>query len=1111
MNRRVLILAPLLLACGPFFYQAPPPLDAYPQRTPGKSWRELFQESRPAAADAMVRQEIIGACRALPGELPLLPAAERLARIDALLARNRAGEFSGGAATFLHELRELAADDALLRSAADYLAWRGAQPEFGTGAPGGPPSRSWDWSDDEYAQAQAAYEAKWAAARQRIDELLAQAPAPLKPHLMVCRAEFLRASRRPAEALAAYKEVMAAFPHHPRAEVAAFMKGRCRLDLAREMPRDAGEPRDKLLGEAADDFRYYLERHPQGRFIADAHGWLGGVATDQGDLFRAISCHLKRLDLQPERETLRATLRECDGIFAAILGGAVGVPDWQLRDLPWKEIAAHPEFARLFVAQALDPEARGEVIRLDRNLSGDRAAIDFLEKRLIQTGPRTRLALEHLAGAMAAARPQGDAVTLGVLGWSSLRGGDFPQALVLFQRALEQGGNEDLLYGKARALAGLGRHRDAWETYRQLTADVGAGSLGKACAFEAAVARFHAGEAGEALLMLVAMRPENEWLPEALLRPEYEPAQWIDTMAQFAPLDQLAAPLARLPEADPHAALLRAIVRTRALCAGDFDTARRHLDPPAATVPPEQVFEELPRGIGLTAAIWDQEIEPLVAATRAIDAAPANFKAGRHLRLARLWQAQRGRLTMPLHHLFDFSRSETWKLEQLRRKNAALLDLDDARVTAELDSRDELHHALRHFLAAAESPDPDIAAPALEEANEALFRLAEFSLYRCSRAVETDAAALSRELVGRLQRDFPDRPESRRAVVWSFTPPALLGRWMPGDYNPANSAEAIAVAVVNPDGTLWDRWSFEPGKDAKRLGAALQQWLDSPEQDLAVLRRQFAELRADFDRTRADLREGDLLALVDDLDDLGSAVQAPGITADLFRRYAALRRGGAPVPPVAGEWLPLAPWLDFLACLRRVDPANPLPAAAAVGVWEKYLKQYPQGPKSEAASFRLLRLQVRALSPVPQVQAFHFPDAPIPHGYKRLASSPAADPTALRALVRALDDHEKRFPGGRYRADLTLLRGALASKSGEDRTALKCLSAVLADPAHPELRLNASLYFSELSLRLLDRRHRPALAAAFRAERQALPYLKNLAHGDTCLFRLRPLLAWLEG
>jgi hypothetical protein len=512
----------------------------------------------------------------------------------------------------------------------------------------------------------------------------------------------------------------------------------------------------------------------------------------------------------------------------------------------------------------------------------------------------------------------------------------------------------------------------------------------------------------------------------------------------------------------------------------------------------------------MTEGLWQQEVDPLASATAALQEGPADVKARGHLRLGRRWKAMRCRLTLPLHHLFDYSRSESEKLEQLRRGNAALLGLSPDRVAAELDSRDELHHALRHFLAAAESSDPDIAAPALEEANEALFRLAEFSHYRCSRAVETDAGGLSRKLVERLRRDFPDRPETARAAVWAFSPPALLGTWMPGDYTPGNSAAAIAAAVVDPKAK---RWEQEPGNSEGerilKVFAEMQGW---PDPDMAGIRKRLADFRADFERSRHLLDEQDILALVDDLDDLASAAGAPGIQPALFREYSSIRLSRNAPPPAAGEWLPLAPWLAFLDRIRPVQRPDGSETANndTVESWEAYLREFPDGPKSEAASLRLLRKKVRAVCPIPQVRAFHFPDAPIPNGYKQLTRAKECPAPRLAELMNSLDAHESRFPGGRYRADLRVLRAAVAMQRKDYQPALKCLAEVLADRAHPELRMDASLYFSELSLRLLDPHERPAVAAAFRTERPALTFLKNLAHGDTCLFRLRPLIDWLE-
>jgi len=63
---------------------------------------------------------------------------------------------------------------------------------------------------------------------------------------------------------------------------------------------------------------------------------------------------------------------------------------------------------------------------------------------------------------------------------------------------------------------------------------------------------------------------------------------------------------------------------------------------------------------------------------------------------------------------------------------------------------------------------------------------------------------------------------------------------------------------------------------------------------------------------------------------------------------------------------------------------------------------------------------------------------------------------------------------------------------------------------HPELRMTTALYFSEVSLRLLDINQRAAVADAFRKNPSAMPWLRKLVKGDTCLFRLRPLMPWLE-
>jgi outer membrane protein assembly factor BamD (BamD/ComL family) len=1124
MKRRVLVLTPLLLACGPFFYQAPPPLEAYPQRIPGKDWRELFNETNPLPADSMSSLQLIDACKALVEELPKLPQAERLAKADALLTRNREGDFNYRVANFLHELRELAADEPALAAAEPYLGWRLEQPRLGCGAVGRAPVRLWSQTEEQFQQVLDKYQQALAKPIQWFQEAEANAIPEMLPYLLVQRAAFDFEGSRFPEAVERFDDIIQRFPDHPRAEVARFMKGRCHLAAVNAAKwRDDAETEEgkqKIadhLQQANDGFHAYLEKHPQGRFAPDANGWLAAVAVGQGNYPQAITRQIERLSLQPSRETTRSVLRECDRLFTGLFQAPATIDDADptAYEMAWDEMVKHPEVMRLFVFHAMDPVAHEGGPSLDRNLGGDRDTLDFLHRRLIRPLPFAKDALQALGEAVlrSSGIREPDALALGVLGWSSLRNDDGRQALALFDRALAVKGSDELLHGRALALSSLGRHGEASAAYQELARDFPGSPLVVDTAFEAAIARFHAGEAGEALLALLVMSQPDADGGVALyaMHPEYFGVQWIDSIAQFAPIDQLAAPLKRLPPDDRNARLLRAIVRGRALSEENFALARRHLDAAAAAesdgrIDYEPDLEGLPRGISLTAAIWRKEVESLAGATDMLDEVPKSQRARRHLQIGRGWKALRGRLTMPLHHLFDYARTEPEKLDQLRRKNATLLGLAPEAVVAELDSRDELHHALRHFLIAAESKDPDVAAPALEEANEALLRLAEFSHYRCSRAVETDASGLSRKLVERLRRDFPNRPETARAAIFEFVPVALLGPWMPGDYRPVASGELIAEAILDPKATRWaDGPQEEPVEVPEDESAAAT--------DLEGVRQELARSKERFDALRSKLSEEQILHGADVLDDLLSVANAPDMTFERYRSYLSLRgeRGFLPEDNAPGL-SPLAPWLEFRELVRmaRREDGSEVPLPGMADSWKRYMDRYPDGPKAEPASFRRLRIMVRAAVPIPKIQAFHFPDAPIPNGYKRPTPPPKAAPETLRQLAKELDEHEKRFPKERYHADVGILRAAVSAQLGDHETAVKRLTEVVADPSHPELRMFAALYFSEIALRLLDKNERAGVAAAFRAEPAALPYLKNLVHGDTCLFRLRPLMAWLE-
>lgn len=494
------------------------------------------------------------------------------------------------------------------------------------------------------------------------------------------------------------------------------------------------------------------------------------------------------------------------------------------------------------------------------------------------------------------------------------------------------------------------------------------------------------------------------------LHPEHEPLQWMDCITQFSPLEELVQPLATLPPDDPRAAVLRAVVRSRAIAARRFDFARRFLDPAGSAIPADENYSYGRRpSLAMDAARWEKDVASLAANYATLE--QRNGKdAVLHLEIGRQWKALRGRLTLPLDQLFDYSDSENEKLGLLRRENARFLGVPDETIDEELDSRDELTHALHHFLLAEESSkDADIVANAAEEANEALFRLAEFSHYRMTRAVETEANELSAKLVARMQAEFPDRPETTRAVAWNFVMPSQLGRWMPGDEHPSSCADLIQSSLNSP--------ALRMERAEGDLDIPWPKSLEADEgSDMAAIRRDLEKCRASFEALRPTLRADQVGGVANDLDDLASVAMAPGITPELFRKYVAMRRSGNKPPAAEGEWAILAPWLAFREGSRIVGGEwSKRPNWYSPAAWEAFLTKFPDGPKSEPASLRILTLKIRKVCPVPKVKAFHFPESPILAGYKRITRPKEVNREELAKLAAGLEEHETRFPGGRYR------------------------------------------------------------------------------------------------
>ncbi len=1124
MRRAALPSLALLLACGPFFYQAPPSLGTYPERIPAKRWQHLFAEAMPANPSAADEAAMDEACRGLVASLGTMNPTQGLEEIDRQLEANRQGNYSSRRANFLHELREIAGNPELRRAADAYLRWRIVHDVSPPKPP--PAEKPWDMEEEVFNNLKNLFEFQVKQRLTFFKDQLAGNEALMKPYWLVRRAAFQFSLADFPAAMADLDEVIAGFPDHPRAEAALLLLARCRIEQARWMQRaaNAAEKTDEILAHLDETdamLAEFITRHPQGRFTADAIGWRSAVASDQNRLGSAVALQLRRLEHQPTREITRSTLRECDRLFEALLQSPeAAAPDPLLdpeQSFDAAAVARHPLVARLFVQHCIDPAAHIALpLWWDYGESGGRTTIDFLKRRILRPTPFVRLALAELGRELVKARSVPDATTLTLLAWSATEEGEHEQALALLEKISADALTDEALLAMAVVHERMGRAPEALAALETLATRHPASPLLEDLRYRRSHLLHRCGQAGRAILEMLplvvhSMPPGADpaqtvpGVEPLRLHPAEQLAQWLDTLLQFSPLDQLGIALAGCSRPE-HAGLLRDAIRMRALAAEDFPLAAAHLSGPDAADPVEDwPPTPLDKARFMTREAWDRDAAPLAELHGRLGGSPPPTEAGRiHLAIAREWMKQRGRLTLPSLSLCRYAASEEEKQELLRRRNALELGFTKDQVHRELDRRDEATHALEHARIAAESEDPAVAAAALELANECLFRRAEFSLYQKSRAMETDATALSAEFHKRLITRFPDSAEAKRAVRFTFTPAA--GPWMPGDYNPYNSASALIGALHGY------RLGQEPD-DSEALGKieTIRSDFESldPKAAPAATRKRIETAKRQLDEARAlmvatDPR--DVVRVIDRLDDLMAATRVPGVRGEDLSRYAA--GDHAELPP---GFRSLLDYRERLATTTDADGNETGPKNDSIAGWREFLELYPESPKAEAASLRLIRLIARQFRTSRRIAAFHFPEAPIPGGYKRVEVTrmdPANDPEAVIAAIRA---HEQRFPDGRYREDLALLEAGALIDAGRFPRALSLLDAVLSNPVQKDLHVISALELADIAQRLLIPEERAAVAKALRNSPAQMERVRMMVDGDTFLSRAKPLMPWLAG
>ena len=918
-------------ATGDFDQDAVPTLPYYLDRLPAKSPAEVFLETS-AGDGASARPTDYGAAllglandaeRAAGGAAP----APILAKLDALLASARTDpEQSGPLCNLLNDLHDLftAAPAVAGKEAAGYIRWRAAHPDwFGV---------TLDAKKKVTRNAPDEGDHPDAVRLTRTTEVAAQskragARSPLRVHWDYLNAALAYPG---ANSDTAFRQIIQHYPDHPRAESARFMLGRCLLSAARAREQESSESggsaaAEKLRKDARDAFEDYLKRYPSGRFVGDTKGWLGAIAFDQKDYLAALNFYLEQAATPGQPPMLKSAGFMCERCLSHLSADA--------NDKALAEIAARPRLAMsliyLIVNTSESDNYNGALETPEQVLKWRRALLPRLAREVA--------AHENAYHDGAASDWQGR--YLAILAQAASGTGDQPHALAICDMAkADLDRSDDLAFIHLVALQRARKLPEAIAAGRAFARQFPRSPLARGAALRFALALQDNHQAGLALVELtrLAGKPPAEPAPadddadavdyqhghlfpandnpseyplvdaeldasRSVLRHDVTGAerdqitQICDALLCFAPLAELSPALDAGKSLGDGSALLR----WRAVL------AQRWLGE-------EENFTEAKKY--LSAAQWTIAAAPLEKLAAAAAAKPDD--ADGLVRLADGWAVARGKLVFaPLET--DQTRNEIFaggseNAGLNRRTNGLALGFAADAVDRALDGHDEMHHAVRWWLRAADAAPAGspTRARALWSALKALPGIASATPYQLTRANETKMAATSRQLYDRLRRECPDSREAREFAVYYDIPapakPAASNEETTAGAN--NSGEETAgdpstktTALIDgePEYLYSDNEAFgksggaaaddqtasDTGNVVKRIVALHNAGFTSNPKRMAA---EVASIRKEFRALAYDRADTGLQNLLDDLADLLKEDPAK-LTPDALKRYVDLR------------------------------------------------------------------------------------------------------------------------------------------------------------------------------------------------------------------------------